>query len=88
LLGENVHRGIWNGDAVQIALPDGANERSILEKIVAGGSEEAPFRNRSPPMACATYALQTDGDRTRRPDLADEVDAANINSEFERGRSD
>ncbi len=39
-------------------------------------------------MACATNALKTDGDGTRRADLADKVNAADVDSEFERSGGD
>src|ERR1700730_16410015 len=76
LLGENVHRRIWNNDAVQIAKADGANERSVLDKVVARRGEEAALRYRSAPVTRAPDTLQTNRDRTRRADLGDEIDAA------------
>ena len=88
LLGENVHRGIRNGDAVQIALAHGVNERGVFDEIVARGGEEAAFRDCSTPVTGATDALKTDRDGTRRADLADEVNAADIDSELERSRGD
>src|SRR5260370_263782 len=65
LLGENVHRRIRNGDAVQVALADSANERGVFDQIVARRGEEAAFRDCSAPVACAADALETDGDGTR-----------------------
>src|ERR1700704_2137633 len=43
LLGENIHRRIWNGDTVQIALTDGANQRRILDEIIPRSGEQAPL---------------------------------------------
>jgi len=35
-------------------------------------------------VAGAAYALERDGNRTRRTDVADEVDGADVDAEFER----
>src|SRR4029077_6578452 len=88
LLGEDVHRRVWNGNAVQVALADGANERGVFDEIVARSGEEAAFRYCSAPVACATDALEAYGDGTWRADLANEVDTADINSKFKRGGGD
>ncbi len=39
-------------------------------------------------MTCATDALKRDRDRARRTDLNDEIDAADIDAEFERSGGD
>ena len=39
-------------------------------------------------MAGASHALQGDGDRPRRADVADKVDRSNVDAEFERGGRD
>ncbi len=39
-------------------------------------------------MAGAAYALHGDGDGARRLNLADEVDGADVDAEFERGGGD
>src|SRR4030081_3624292 len=83
LLGQNIHRCFGNFDAVQISLTDGATERGIFDEIVARGGEDAALGNGATPVSSAANALQTDGDRSRRTDLANEVDAANVHSKFE-----
>src|SRR6267142_2017207 len=74
LLGENIHRRIWNGDTVQIALTDGANQRGILDKVIARSGEQAPLGDGAAPVAGTTYALQTDRNCARRANLTDQID--------------
>ncbi len=88
LLRENVQRSFGNFDAVEFAVADGANQRGAFQKLIARGGEKAAFGNRAAPVAGAADALQRDGNRARRADLADQIDGADINSEFERRGGD
>ncbi len=51
-------------------------------------AKKRPFGDGSTPVPGAAYALQSDGDGSRRADLADEVDVADVDAEFERGGGD
>ena len=56
----------------------------MLHEVVAGGGEEAAFGDGSAPVAGAADALHGDGDGAGGADLADEVDVADVDAEFER----
>ena len=71
-------------EAVQIAMPDRAHQRRAFEQVVARGREQAAFGNRAAPVARTSDALQRHGNRARRIDLADQVDSADIDAEFQR----
>src|SRR5260370_1874017 len=70
LLGQNVHRRIRNDDAIQIAQAYRANQRRVLDKIVARRGKEAPFRNRPPPVASPPTPLHTHPNPPPQPPLA------------------
>ncbi|HEX8827322.1 MAG TPA: hypothetical protein VF778_04335, partial [Xanthobacteraceae bacterium] len=86
LLRQNIHRRFRDSDAVKIALANGAHERRAFEQVVARRDEEPAFGNRPAPVSSAADALQRCGDGTGRANLADEIHAANIDSQFERSR--
>ena len=60
----------------------------MLHEVVAGGGEEAAFGDGSAPVAGAADALHGYGDGAGGADLADEVDVADVDAEFERGGGD
>jgi hypothetical protein len=65
-----------------------AHGRGELEEIVAGGGEESRLGNGAAPMAGAAGALQCGREGTRRVDLADEIDGADVDAELERSGGD
>ena len=69
---------------IEIALANGANRGGAFQQVVARGGEEAAFGDGSAPVTGAADALQRDGDGARRVDLADQVDGADVDAEFER----
>ena len=60
----------------------------MLHEVVAGGGEEAAFGDGSAPVAGAADALHGYGDGAGGADLADEIDVADVDAEFERGCGD
>ena len=60
-----------------------ADEGGLFHEVVAGGGEEAAFGDGSAPVAGAADALHGDGDGAGGGDLADEVDVADVDAEFE-----
>ena len=86
LLGEHVEGGDELDDAVEFAGADGAHEGGALDQFIAGGREEAALGAEAEGVARAPDALQEDRDAARRADLADQVDAADVDTEFERSR--
>ena len=75
-------------EEVELAGAHLAEEGGLLEEVVAGGGEEAAFGDGSAPVAGAADALHGDGDGAGGGDLADEVDGADVDAEFERGGGD
>ena len=88
LLGENVERTVGEDKGIEVRLADGADDGGALDEFVAGGGEEAAFGDSSTPVSCSAYSLQGDGDGAGRSDLADEIDVADVDAEFERGGGD
>ncbi len=88
LLHEDVDGGVGNFELVELAGAHLADEGGLLEEVVAGGGEEAAFGDGSAPVAGAADALHGDGDGAGGGDLADEVDVADVDAEFERGGGD
>ena len=70
------------------ALAYGANRRDRLQQIVAGQRIEDAFGNRAEPMARAADPLQQDRQISRRADMADHVDVADVDAELQRRRGD
>jgi len=56
----------------------------LFEEVVAGSGEEAAFGDGSTPVASTTNALHGYGYGTGGADLADQVDVADVDAEFER----
>ena len=83
MLRENVHRRFGDGKAVEVALANGANQRRAFKQVVARRGKEASFGHRSVPVSRAANALQGRSNGTRRANLANEVDAADVDSQFE-----
>ncbi len=85
LLREDVERRFGNREAVEFALAHGAHQRGAFEQFIARGGEDAALGHGAAPVAGAADALQGDGNRARRADLADQIDAADVDAQFERG---
>ena len=88
LLHEDVDRGFGDFEAVELAGDHLAEERGLLEEVVAGGGEEAAFGDGPSPVTGAADALHGDGDCAGGGDLADEIDGADVDAQLERGCGD
>ena len=75
-------------EASAFALADGANQRGTLQQFVARGGKNTAFGDCSPPVSGAPDALQSHGDGAWRANMANQVNGANINSQFERSSRD
>ncbi len=84
LLHEYVDGGLGDFELVELAGAHLAEEGGLLEEVAAGGGEEAALGDGATPVTGATDALHGDTDVAGGGDLADEVDVADINAEFER----
>ena len=85
LLGEHVERLLGNREPVELAAANAVEERGALDEIVARERKEAPLGRAANGVAGAADALQEGCNRARRTELADEIDIADVDSEFERG---
>src|SRR5579883_186649 len=88
LLGEDVERRVGNFETIEFTFADRANERGAFNEFVARGGEEAAFGKGADPMPGAADALKRGRDRSRRSDLDDKIDSADIDSELERSGGD
>ena len=62
------------------------NQRGALDQLVARCGKNSRFRNRTTPVASAPRALQSDRNRARRANLANQINRPDINSQFQRSR--
>ncbi len=88
LLHEDVDGGFGDLELVELAGAHFAEERGLLEEVVAGGGEETAFGDGTAPVAGAADALHGDADVAGGGDLADEVDVADVDAELERSGGD
>ena len=90
LLRQHVERRRRDQQAIELALRNRSHQRRAFDQLVARGREDPPLRlgRVLDLMARSADALQRDGDRSRRADLADEIDGADVDAELERGRGD
>ena len=81
---------VGHRQAVELAAADRAHERRALDQLVARRREEAALRRRVP-STCGPSGRRAAAtrDRSRRAELADQVDGADVDAELERrGRDD
>ena len=88
LLGQNVQRRFRNHQAIQLATAYTAHQRSTLQQVVARGGEESSLGNSAAPVPRAANPLQSYRNGARRADLNNQIDRADVDSEFERCRRD
>ena len=87
LLRQNVERRFGNDRSGRVRLAASARTSAAhstsSSRVVA---KMRPLGIGAAPVAGAADALQRDGNRARRADLADQIDVADIDSQFERRR--
>ncbi len=88
LLRQNIQGRNRHFNFVQPLPPHSTHECQRFEQFVAGQRKEPAFRHSPQRMPGATDALQKRRDRSGRPDLAHEVDVANVDSQLQRRRGD
>ena len=88
LLRQHVERRLGDQQLIELALRNRSDERRAFDQLIACGREDASFGlgRVLDLMAGAADALQRNGDRSRRADLADEIDRADVDAELERCR--
>src|SRR5581483_8045097 len=88
LLRQYVERAFGNDEAVEIAMIYGTNQGCAFDQFIARHGEDATLGNCTAPVARTADSLQRYGDRTRRTDLAYQVNKADVDSELERSGGD
>ncbi len=88
LLGQDVERRYGLDDAVEAAGPHGSDQGGALDQLIARGREEAALGPEAEGVAGAADALQEGRDAAGRADLADEVDAADVDAQLQRRGAD
>ncbi len=86
MLRQNVQGSFGDGDAVEIALADRSHQCGTFEQLIPCGCEETTFGYCSAPVTRAPDALQSRRNGTRRANQANQIDGADIDSQFERSR--
>ena len=86
LLGQDFNRRLGLRDAIEIAALDRAHHRCALDQFVQRRREQRPVRDQSQRVTRASHALQEGRDPPRRPDLADQVDRADVDAQLQRRR--
>ena len=88
LLREHVE---WRGrddHRVEFAAAHAIEQRGAFGEVVARGREQPSLGHATDMVAGAADALQERSDRARRTELADEIDVADVDAEFEGGGGD
>ena len=88
LLRQNIERRRPEFQRIEPAATDGAHHRQRFEQFVAREREQPALGDAIRCMPCPADALQERSDRSRRADLAHEVDVSDVDSQFERRRRD
>src|SRR5690606_22908098 len=85
LLGEDVERGDGGLERVERALAHGGEQGGALDQLVAGEGEQPALGHAVAAVVGPADPLEERGDATRRADLADELDRADVDAELEGG---
>ncbi len=76
---------MWYLQAVECAGAHGLYQRGCFQQVVPRCHKEAALRRCTAPVTRAANTLHRRRDGTRRVDLADQIDRADINAKFQRG---
>ncbi len=88
LLREHVERVARDRQPIELAALDGVEQRRAFDQLVARQRKEARLGHAADLVARAARALQERRDGARRPQLAHELDVADVDAELERRRGD
>ena len=73
---------------IEFAPAHAVEQGGAFDQVVAGGGEQTALGGAADLVPGATDPLQKSRNRARRGDLADQVDVANIDPQFQRRRGD
>ena len=85
LLRQHVERAVGNAQGIELAAAHRIEQGGALDQVVARLRKQPALGRAADRMAGAADALQKSRDRMRRTDLADQVDLADVDAQFERG---
>ena len=88
LLREHVERLLGNRQTVELAAGDGIEQRRALDEVITRQREQPSLRRAVDRVPRAPDPLQEARDGTRRAELADQIDLADVDAELERGGRD
>ena len=88
LLCGDVERQLGQLDGVETTAVHRGQQRGALDELVARERVQPTLRGAGATVVGATDALQERGDAARRPDLADELDRADVDAELQRRGGD
>src|SRR5581483_1086317 len=86
LLSEHIERVAFDLERIELAAAHRVEQRRAFGEIVARQRKEPRLRRAADGMPRTARTLQERRDRTRRRELADEVDVADVDAELERRR--
>ena len=84
LLGEHVQRLAHQPDTVQLTPAHGVDRGGGLEQVVSGQRVQDALGDGAQPVPRAPDPLQQRGDGARRPDVADQLDVADVDAQLQR----
>ena len=88
LLGHHVQRPGRNDEGVQVALQQRAGQRGALQHLIPGEGEQLAFGHAADGVSGAAHPLHQQSDGARRTNLADQVDLADVDAQFQRRGGD
>ena len=88
LLRQHVQRRGRHDQRVEFAAMHAVEQGCAFEQFVAGGRQQAALGHATNLVPSATHALQERGDAARRTELADQIDVADVDAQFQRGGGD
>ena len=84
LLRQHVERRARNRQPVQFLAPHGVEQGRAFDELVARQGKQLRLGDAAHLVARAPGALQERRNRSRRSELADEIDVADVDAQFER----
>ena len=85
-MGQNIE-GLWRYvQGVQLATPDTAKRRDTFHEFIPRQGKPAPFGQAAAFVFRPPHALEKSGDRTGGSQLADEINGADVNAQFQGRR--
>ena len=88
LLRQHVQRRGRHDQRVELAAPHAIQQGRAFQQLVAGGRQQPALGHATDLVAGTAHPLQERGDAARRTDLADQIDVADVDAEFQRGGGD